>query len=317
MEKSITILGITGHVGAAAARAFVAAGWHVTGMGRTNKNPIKGVTFVKGDAQNISDIRKAVGDNKTVFNGLNLKYDEWDEGRMEALNTKVIEALQDRYITMLFPGNIYNFAASEAEIYTDTPQYPQTQRGAIRVRQERQLQDAAQSGKMQVIILRAGDFYGPDSGGNDWYDLFLLREASKYKLAIPGPAYVGHAWAYLPDLGRAFEKLASQKASLAAFEVFHFEGHFETHEALRKAIQKAAPSPLKVVNPPWTILKVIGLFDGVIREVLKMRYLWDTSMALRDPRLTALLGPEFDTPFEAAVAHTVTPFFEDALKKAA
>lgn len=86
MEKAITILGVTGHVGRAVARAFVAAGWQVTGMGRQNRAPIDGVKFVLGDAQNIADIRRAVGDNKIVFNGLNLKYDEWDRGRMEALN---------------------------------------------------------------------------------------------------------------------------------------------------------------------------------------------------------------------------------------
>lgn len=218
---------------------------------------------------------------------------------------------------MLFPGNIYNYSASETEIFPSTPQHPQTPRGAIRVRQERQLQDAAQSGKLQVIILRAGDFYGPESGGNDWYDLFMLRDAKKNALAIPGAAHIGHTWAYLPDLGRAFEKLASAKDKFSAFELFHFEGHFKTHGALTKAIQKAAPATLKVVNPPWKILKVVGLFDGVIREVLKMRYLWNNSMALRDPRLRDVLGPNFDTPFEAAVALTAAPFFAKKKQKAA
>jgi len=40
-----------------------------------------------------------------------------------------------------------------------------------------------------------------------------------------------------------------------------------------------------------------------------MRYLFDSPMALRDPKLEALLGRDFDTPFEAAVGATVAPFF--------
>jgi hypothetical protein len=32
-------------------------------------------------------------------------------------------------------------------------------------------------------------------------------------------------------------------------------------------------------------------------------------MELRDPRLDALLGPNFATPFPEAVAETVSPFF--------
>jgi hypothetical protein len=36
-----------------------------------------------------------------------------------------------------------------------------------------------------------------------------------------------------------------------------------------------------------------------------MRYLWVNEMELVDPRLDAILGPDFGTPFEEAVAATV------------
>jgi hypothetical protein len=49
-----------------------------------------------------------------------------------------------------------------------------------------------------------------------------------------------------------------------------------------------------------------------MREVNKMRYLWQNPMRLRDDRLDALLGPDFTTPFEEAIAATVTPFFARA-----
>lgn len=45
----VTILGINGHIGQATAKAFVAAGWEVTGMGRTDKHHTPGVRFVRGD----------------------------------------------------------------------------------------------------------------------------------------------------------------------------------------------------------------------------------------------------------------------------
>ena len=40
-----------------------------------------------------------------------------------------------------------------------------------------------------------------------------------------------------------------------------------------------------------------------------MRYLWNNPMELVDPRLDDILGPDFNTPFEQAVAATVKPFF--------
>jgi hypothetical protein len=81
-------------------------------------------------------------------------------------------------------------------------------------------------------------------------------------------------------------------------------------------VQKAAPVPLKITSFPWAMLAVIGVFNPVMREVGKMRYLWQNPMRLTDPRLDALLGPDFNTPFDEAIATTVAPFFE-AERKAA
>lgn len=313
--SKVTILGLNGHIGHHMARAFVAAGWEVTGMGRSNKHPVAGVHFFKGDADSVADLRAAIGDAEVVVNALNLPYDQWDKGRAEAQVGRVIEAMGRSGKTLLFPGNVYNFAATDRVITPGMAQHPQTPRGAIRKRIEAQLEAAARRGDMQVVILRAGDFYGPASTG-DWFDQVMLMDAAKGKLALMGTPGIGHAWAYLPDLGRAFEKLAWHRQELGAFELFHFAGHFVTPEELGAAIRKAAPVPLKVSYFPRIILWAMGLVQPVMREIAKMGYLWEQPIELQDPRLVTLLGPGFDTPFDAAIAATVAPFF-DAQKLAA
>jgi nucleoside-diphosphate-sugar epimerase len=309
-KSKVTVLGINGHIGQHAAAAFVAAGWDVVGMGRSNKQPISGVKFVKGDAESVADMRAAVGDAEVVVNALNLPYDKWFNGAMEAQTAKVIEAMGTGGKTLLYPGNIYNFGAALRDVTPDAPQHPERPRGEIRVRAEGMLRAAAMRGEMQVIILRAGDFFAPGSRG-DWFDQAILAQKGKIA-AGPGDRGVGHSWAYLPDLGRAFEKLAWHRKELTAFENFHFAGHFVAREQLVDAIQKAAPSPMKVVAFPWMLLSLMGLFSPLMREVNKMRYLWQNPMRLRDDRLDALLGPDFTTPFEEAIAATVTPFFARA-----
>lgn len=309
--NKVTILGINGHFGHHAARAFAVAGWQVTGFGRTNRHPIAGVSFFKGDAESVEDMRAAIGDAEVVVNGLNLPYASWDKGRKEAQAERVIAAMGKSGKTMLFPGNIYNYAATDRVMTPDLPQRPETPRGAIRVRVEASFEAAARRGDMQVIILRAGDFYGPDSTG-DWFDLAMLREAHKGKLALMGTPGLGHAWTYLPDLGRAFEKLAWHRKQLGAFETFHFAGHFVTPEDMAQAVTAAAPKPLKVAYFPRIILSLVGIVDPVMREIAKMGYQWTHAMELRDDRLALLLGDGFDTPFETAIAATVQPFFAAA-----
>lgn len=315
-KQQVTILGINGHLGHFAARAFVAAGWDVTGFGRSNRMPIAGVRFAKGDADDIAAMAAAIGTAEVVVNALNLPYDKWDEGRAEAQLAKVIKAMGTTGKTLLFPGNVYNYAPTERQLTPQTAQVPPTPRGAIRMRMEAQLREAAATGAIQAIILRAGDFYGPGVSGT-WVDLIMLREAAKHKLAIYGTRGVAHAWAYLPDLGRAFEKLAWHRTELGGFETFHFAGNFVTPEAFGNAIVAAAPVPLKVGTFPRLMLSLMGLFSPVMREVAKMGYLWDHPMALVDARLGAILGQGFDTPFDAAVAETVTPFFVVEARKAA
>src|SRR5688572_27790956 len=117
--NKVTILGINGHIGHHAAQAFVAAGWDVTGMGRSNKQPIPSVTFIKGDAGSIDDMRRAIGDTDVVFNALNLPYHQWDKGRKEAQTERVIAAMGKTGKTLLFPSNIYNYAASDRVVTPD------------------------------------------------------------------------------------------------------------------------------------------------------------------------------------------------------
>lgn len=306
-KGKVTVLGINGHIGQHAAQAFQQAGFSVTGFGRSNRHPIAGVGFIAGDAAGLDDLKGAIADADIVVNALNLPYDKWDKGRAEALLATVIAAMGESGKTLLFPGNIYNYAASDRRMAPATPQRPQTPRGAIRVRQEEMLAAASKAGKFQTIIIRAGDFYGPNTVG-DWYDQAIMMEARKGKIYHMADLSVGHAWAYLPDLGRVFAMLGEQRKALGSFETFHFAGHYVTHGALVEAILKAAPTPLKVAPLPWIVLQAMGLANGVMREVVKMRYLWNNPMELVDPRLEAMLGPDFGTPFELAVAETVKPF---------
>lgn len=310
-KGKVAVLGVNGHIGQAVARAFVAQGWDVAGMARTDKHRAPGVRFVQGDSDSVDDMRCAIGDAEVVVNALNLPYDKWFNGAMEAQMARVAEAMGSSGKTMLFPGNIYNFAADCDVLTPDLPQNPPTPRGAVRVRVEAMFEAAAKRGDFQVLILRAGDFYGPGSEG-DWFDQIIMREIKVRKVSLQGTAGVGHSWAYLPDLARAFEALAAVRGTLGSFERFHFAGHFATPEQMGAAIAKASPVPLKSGMFPFWMLQAYGLIDPMIREVVKMRYIWQHKLRLADARLDEILGPDFGTPFDVAVAATVRPFFARA-----
>lgn len=306
----IIVVGVNGHVGRAAARAFAEAGWEVSGFGRSRPAGLEGVRFIQGDANDTDALRLAIADVDVVLNALNLPYDQWFHGRAEALLARVIEATGKSGRTLLFPGNIYNYSADQRRVTPDSPQNPERPRGEIRVRMENMLREAAARGDLRAVVLRAGDFYGPESS-KDWFDQLILREAHKNRVALAAHD-IPHSWAYLPDLARAFVKLAERRAELASFEVFHFAGHFVTAGQIFSAIEKQAGRKLKRVSTPWGMIRMMGLFMPVMREVAKMRYLFDNPMELQDARLDALLEPGLQTPFDEAVGRTVARYWREA-----
>lgn len=299
----VIVLGINGSIGWHVARAFAQAGHQVFGFGRSNRRPQAGVQFIKGDAGKLAELRPALLGADIVVNALNLPYDKWDQGRAEAQLATVIDAMPQGK-TLLYPGNVYNYAATDRRITPELRQVPHTERGAIRMRMEAMLEQASEAGHFRTVILRAGDFFGPDHEGG-WFVQGMLMNLGRHRVHHMGDLDRLHAWAYLPDLARAFVALGEQRDSLAQFENFHFAGHFVTNRDMVSAIQQTSATQLQVRPFPWLLFQALGLANGVLRDLVRMRYLWQHEMELVDPRLEAVLGRDFDTPFEEAVRASV------------
>ena len=310
-KGKVTVLGSNGHFGHAALLAFRDAGWEVTGLARSNRRPVTGVELIIGDANDEAVVRRAIAGADVVVHGLHLPYDQWGNGRAEAQLQVVIDALGHSGKTLLFPGTIYNYRASDRIVSPQTrQQHAEAPRGDIRIRLEAMLAAAAEAGRFQTIILRGGDFFGPDNRG-DWFDQAILSKLAGGTIAHLGSLELRHSWAYLPDLGRALVVLGEQRGSLARFENFHFAGHFVSQGQMMAAISTALPHRVSIVPLAWWQLGALGLVNPIMRDIYRMRYLWHNEMELVDPRLDALLGAGFATPFADAIAATVAPFLTE------
>lgn len=303
-KENVTVLGSNGHIGNAAMRAFAEAGWTVTGLARANRKPVPNTTVIIGDANDLETVRAATADADVVVHALHLPYDKWGNGASEAQLQVVLDAIKGHGKTLLFPGTIYNYRATDRTVAPGLRQSGEQPRGEIRIRLEQMLHKGAEAGDFQAIILRAGDFYGPGNRG-EWFESAMLMDHAKGRLHHLGDLETRHSWAYLPDLGRGFVRLAELRETLGSFENFHFAGHWVSHGQMMQAIQAAAGKSLKVSPQAWWAIKAIGLFNPMMRDIYRMRYLWLNEMELVDPRFDALVGPGFTTPFDEAVAVTV------------
>jgi nucleoside-diphosphate-sugar epimerase len=311
-SRTALVLGITGGIGGEVARVLLARGWRVRALHRKPDEAAastglgEAVEWIKGDAMSRGDVMGAAAGAAVIVHGVNPpKYHNW-AGLVLPMLENIIAAAKAEGARVLFPGTIYNFGPDAFPRLSEaSPQNPLTRKGRIRVRMEERLQEAAAEGA-RVLIVRAGDYFGPRAG-NTWFSQGLLAGQRKVRAVFyPGPRDLGHAWGYLPDLAETMARLLEQDARLADFEVFHFRGLWLARGAdMAAAVCRADGISTRRIHAfPWWCVRLAAPFVEVCREMLEMRYLWNTPVELDNTKLRALIGAEPHTGLDEAVARS-------------
>lgn len=299
--KTALVLGASGGVGGEVARRLLAGGWTVKALVRdpARAPAIDGIIWIAGDAMVRADVTGAAHGASLIVHAVNPPgYRNWNTLVLPMLDN-TIAAARESGARVLLPGTIYNYGAGTSALLSEsTPQRPSSRKGAIRVEMERRLQ---QSG-VPVLIVRAGDFFGPRPG-NNWFSQGLITPGRRV-VTCPGEEGVGHSWAYLPDLADAMVRLIERGDALAQFETVHFRGHWDGDgRQMAQAIVRACGAPaMKIRKLPWMLLWLASPFVTFLREMQEMRYLWREPFALDNAKLVRLLGREPHTPLDDAVA---------------
>lgn len=304
--RRVLILGANGRFGLAAAQAFDAAGWDV--LAQVRRTPAAGMPararIVALPTTDIDGIVAHAAGADVVVHALNPKdYTRWATELlpMARQGMDIAERLGARFA---LPGNVYNYgAAMPATLSAGTPQWPSTRKGRLRVEFEDELRHRAP--RLRSFILRAGDFFGTGSGV--WFDQIITKSVVNGRLAYPGTPTLAHAWAYLPDMARALVGLC-ELDDLPDYIDIPFEGFTLTGNQLMDAVEAVARSagiggarPFRRGGAPWILLRAMALFMPLWREILEMRYLWETPHGLAGDALARWLPSFRATPLPAAL----------------
>lgn len=307
-DRIALVLGAHGRFGSAAVAAFAASGWRVLAQARGAPAELPhGARHLAVALDDTEALVAAAAGASVVVYAVNPPYTDWAR-QLLPLARQGLDAAERLGALFMLPGNVYGYGdGMPGLLREDTPERPTTEKGRLRVELEAEIASRARAGCLRAVVVRAGDFYG--SGRGSWLDLAVVKSLRAGRLVYPGPLDVPHAWAYLPDLARAFVAVAerAQAGEAPAFETLHFAGHTLTGAGLLEAVQAAA-ADLGAVPPvvatrgwrrggmPWGFLRVMGLVLPMMRAIAEMRYLWRVPHALDGTRLAARVGPLPQTP---------------------
>jgi nucleoside-diphosphate-sugar epimerase len=312
-SNTALVLGATGGIGGEVARQLRDGGWNVRALQRRAAQAVEqrdGMTWVRGDAMNAEDVRASAEGCSVIVHAVNPPgYRRWSELVLPMLDNTITAACAVG-ATIVLPGTVYNFGPDALPLLTEeSPQRPVTRKGAIRAEMERRLFAASTSGA-RVLIVRAGDFFGP-LAGNNWFSQGLVKPGQPVTaVRHPGRRGVGHQWAYLPDVARSMVELLARRDSLPAFATFHTGGHWDVDgsqmaESIQRVVARRTGKKPRITTFPWWLVALASPFVATFREMREMRYLWREPVRMDDARLVRVLGREPHTPLDEAVEATL------------
>jgi nucleoside-diphosphate-sugar epimerase len=172
----------------------------------------------------------------------------------------------------------------------DSPVAPCSRKGEIRARVNERLMAAHARGDARVVVGRASDFYGPGGTGTHFGDAFwpkaLAAGVAQTLMRLDTP----HTYHYIPDvvaglaaLGEAADDVTGRWWMLPAAPA-------ETSAAMIARIGGALGRELKIQAVPPLVLRGLGVFMPLLRELAEMGYQWDEPFTVNDARFRARFG---------------------------
>ena len=205
---------------------------------------------------------------------------------------------------ILLIGTVYPYGPAQSNPVTeDHPRRPNSYKGRMRLAQEQVLWQAHAEGKIQATVLRLPDFYGPG------VDKSLLHGAFQAAVRggtanLVGPLDRPHEFVFVPDVGPVVCRLIEQPDAFG--KTWHLGGAGVTSQRqLLELIRQHGAVPFKQRVIGKTLLRLLGLFDPLLREMVEMHYLLSSPLILDDSALQRLIGPLPKTSYAEGVRRTL------------
>jgi nucleoside-diphosphate-sugar epimerase len=271
--------------------------------------PEKG-TIETADANDPDQVAAVCAGAEYVFFCVQPPYDKWPE-LFPSLAASIIEGVSRTGAKLVFGSNVYLYGPTNGHpIHEELPYAAKTRKGRARAQVATMLLDAHRQGKVQVVIGRASDFYGPrvvDSMAGEM--LFAAALAGKM-VNLVGNADLPHTLTYIRDFARALVTLS--EADEAYGRAWHIpSAQTITTRQFIELVQEEIGQPIQVRAAGKNMMRIVGLFNPNVREIVEMMYEFEEPFIIDHSRFVATFGNGV-TPHETAIKETVSWYRDHA-----
>lgn len=273
-----TILGAGGAIGSVLAKELKRYTEQVRLVGRTPKKVNANDELFPADLLAADAVDKAVEGSEIVYltAGLEYKTKIWQQS-WPVIMDNVITACKHHHSKMVFFDNAYAYDPSHLSNLTEeTPQRPISKKGKVRDEISKRLLQETGLNKLEGMIVRASDFYGPGVNTS-----FMMETVYKRMRVNKKPMWIGnansiHSMTYTPDAAKATALLGNTP------DAFQQIWHLPTSEERLSGKEwislfaDAMNRPASYTRITAGLIKTFGLFNGFFKELGEMMYQFES-----------------------------------------
>jgi nucleoside-diphosphate-sugar epimerase len=268
-----------------------------------------GVEVTGGDATDEAFTREASEGASVVYFALNPPYDKWPE-LFPPLQAGVLEGAASAGAKLIAMENLYMYGPTGGRPITeDLPYAATTRKGTVRARMSQELMEAHKSGRVQVAIGRASDFFGPRVLASAPGEQVFGRAVQGKSAQVAGDPDQPHTYTYAPDIGKGLVILGEREEALGRAWHLPSPETVTTREFVGMIFEEVG-KPARLQAAPKLVLRALGLFNPPLRETIEMLYEFEEPFVVDNSRFERELG-EQATPLREAIQRTVRWYREE------
>jgi nucleoside-diphosphate-sugar epimerase len=302
----VAIFGAAGAIGPVVASELLARGHQVRAVGRGEarlKAAIPGAEPFPADLMTADGARAAAAGMDAILYAVGVPYDRF-ELHPPMMRLTLAAAKAAGVGQLIHISNVYPYGRPQTPTVAEThPLAAHTKKGRFRREQEELVLAAHDAAGLRTLALRPPDFYGP-TAANSACDYALNNIAAGKPADLLGPVTTPHEWVYVPDLGPVIADLFERPEAFGTAYNIAGPGTLTELEFAKKLFA-AAGRPFRYREATPLLLRALGIFNPVMRELVEMSYLHETPVLLDDTKLRGVLGTIRKTPYDEGIRATV------------
>lgn len=304
MDTELHVIFGAGQVGTPLAAQLLGAGKRVRVAKRSPAGVPPGAEVILGDAADAAFCAGAAQGAAAVYHCMNPPYDiaAW-AALVPRHMDNLIAAAGRAGARLIVLDNLYMLGLTGGRpMNEDTPMNPCSKKGEIRARAAERLFDAHRRGDVRAVSGRASDFYGPGGSLTHLGDRFWRPALAGRTARVIVDPDARHTYHYIPDVAAGLAALASGPEDALGRAWMLPCQPAGTMRDLVDRFAEVLGRPIRLAGTPRWVVRALGVFVPLVREVNEMLYQWDEPFVVDDRHFRAMFRAEPADPTQAARA---------------